>query len=275
MMSSVILVLLTLCGRVHVSSAKELQLDSKVQDSMDENTKLVLCPQCGFSAVRASEWAVIKAPWEKSSTYPGAIGAPAGVGTCISNCPLSDASQGKADFKISCAKDIDVTLKALVYTSDSVSNSFWVGIDTNGVYSTTTLSAWHTDQNAGFEVQDVCSGSANDKSPRVFTLSAGLHTLTFLNREDNAWLKALYLSPDAVSTCSFEYPFTTTTATSSAVSFSMLNTVSQKAQRIKAITSAIKEKKELGMRREASKSSQTSVQVTQRGSFHTRNSTSI
>jgi hypothetical protein len=99
----------------------------------------------------------------------------------------SPSAGGKAAFTFTAPVDGDYYVVAKANAPSGSNNSFYINMDTEPVDDTM---AWHMNTTAGFEDRIVSwAGSTNGGNPpKVFTLSAGPHTLIVRGREGGTYI---------------------------------------------------------------------------------------
>jgi hypothetical protein len=107
------------------------------------------------------------------------------------------ASGGVATYSFTLTNSGSYVIEAVVNAADSSANSFFVNID---AMPQDPAMIWDIPVTSGFEQRQVSwrgSGTSdtNEFTPKVFTLTQGVHQLIVVGREANAQLQSLSVMP--------------------------------------------------------------------------------
>ncbi|MFC1727437.1 glycosyl hydrolase family 28-related protein [Patescibacteria group bacterium] len=115
--------------------------------------------------------------------------------TTEASSPTDSANSGRAVYDFSLNQPGNYLVKAVVNADSTNSNSFWINIDTE---PTDPTMIWDIDLTSGLEERTVSwrgSGTFdnNEFDPKVFSLTAGQHTLIIRGREANTQIDKISL----------------------------------------------------------------------------------
>jgi hypothetical protein len=130
----------------------------------------------------------IYSPFVHTGGAQGYLYAPPGSG----NLYDSNANgAGYAEYNFSLTTPGTYKLRGMVQAIPNSEDSFFIKMDNDNFFD------WHVNEAQSFQLQEVTqTGSRNDKT---FNLTAGAHTLTIRQREDNTKLQTLTVFPAAGS----------------------------------------------------------------------------